>query len=519
MQTTQIAADHGVRFLLADKSLGDLCGEYVRAGPYFINGKLTSKNPRHLLGWLHSPMNNYRRLKSVAQLREHMSGVLVAMDPSIRRKRLRAEAEPDPAVRDIDNIAKSLKLRSSEVRQLVIACGDTIANLNADVISGVTSKICSQEAAAEVLGVDGRRFAALRKARLVKPLLRGFAGNPAKYDGEAIRCLIENLSVRTPTDGTHQQNLTLEQYQRVAQCSYATAVRRVLSGELPISGWDPTKRGLTAIFVLRPKIHRMRRTTLDVGHVTAGQAAARLCVQPDVVKNLVRLRVVAGKVKSGKAWSVNVQSLDKFAREFTPAKLFAEQLQCPLCKLPAKLQSLGVPIVFSTRQVGVTIVRRSDIARILPALRQGNDFAASFFSEMRARFLTSNYGHCLRWFEGESEATILGIGGRVRLLMTYQSQQPDTVATLLISSSVSEKMLALADETFQVLWRKSSIRARSGGRATISQSYPLEGLAGSQERTFDWLERCALSLRSVVAHPCKRQPACEPHAHSGSVSI
>ncbi|AGB48232.1 hypothetical protein Mesau_06013 [Mesorhizobium australicum WSM2073] len=500
-QSTQQAADRGLCFLLDGRSLIDLCSEYIRAGRFFIDGKLTSRKPTHVLGWLESPMRNQIHHKGIAPLRDCIRALLGELRPPARRKRVQINAEFD---RGVDVIAKSLRLRSSAVRQLAVACGQlTCRDLNADAIANMATRACSPETAAELLGVSDKRLATLRDSQLIQPLIKGCAGNPAKYDVEAIHSLIDQLSARYPTAGVPTAGLTLEQYQRKMLCSYPTVARQVLTGQLPISGLDLTKNGFSAILVPQPSVHRIRRTALDDGYVTAEQAAARLCVQPNVIKNLVKLRIIHGLEKGGKAWAVDVQSLERFASDFVPAKVLAERLQCPVCKLPARLQSLGISIAFSTRQIGVTIVRRSDVARVVPVSSDSSDLADQFFRAMRAYFLTSRYGHGLRWVEGESNAIILGIGGRVRLSVEYQAKQSATDATLVISSSASERKFALADDKFRALWPESTMGIRSGGRATVSQSCALDGQTSSHEPTFNWLESCALSLRSLVGQPCK----------------
>ncbi|RVA14649.1 hypothetical protein EN932_04235 [Mesorhizobium sp. M7A.F.Ca.US.002.01.1.1] len=501
IQSTQKAAAQGLCFLLEGRLLRDLCSSYLRSGRFFIDGKLTSRKPTHVLGWLESPMRNPIHHKGIAPLRDCIQDLLGELRPA-RRKCVQIDTEFD---RGVDVIAKSLKLRSSAVRQLAVACGQlTCRDLNADAIAKMATRACGPETAAELLGVNNKRLAILREAGLIQTLIKGCAGNPAKYDVEVIRSLVDRLNAQRSTAGIHKEGLTLEQYQRKTLSAYPTVVRQVLAGELPISGWDATKKGLSAIFVPRPSVHRVRRTTIEDGYVTAEQAAARLCVQPNVIKNLVKLRIIHGLEKGGKAWAVDVQSLKKFASDFVPAKILAGRLQCPVCKLPARLQSLGISIAFSTRQIGVTIVRRSDVARLVPVSSGGTDLADQFFRAMRARFLTSRYGHGVRWVEGERSAIILGIGGRVRLTVEYRVAQFATDATVLVASPVSERTLALADEKFRALWPESSIGIGVRGRATVSKSFALGGPACHQQ-TFDWLESCALSLRSLVGHPRKRQ--------------
>lgn len=505
----QAAAEDGITILKAGRSIDDLCREYLVSGSYYVNGDFASLKPTNVLGWLESPMRNKIHRAGIAPLAKRVTRALDELAPSRRRSAPRSD--PQKATWELKRkstaIAKVLNLRPFVVRELA-HWDDTsgqrsnllaTSELSVDSIARKAIRLCDADGAASIIGVSVEQFAALRDAGVVCPLIEGRSGHAARYDTRAIHSLLARVIEAVPTEENRTEGLTLEQYQRRTLRSFPAVLEEILSKKLAICGWDSDRQGLSAVLVGPPSTRRARRNVLHDGYVTAAQAAARLCVPTNVVKALVRLGEIRGAERCVKAWGIEVQSLEAFASVFVPANVHSQSLNCPVCKLPAMLKSMGVPIAFSTDQIGVTIVRRDEIDKLLP---QGSEpyrnvGIQELFRALQRHFLQSNYGHGMRWIDGESAALILGLGGRVRLSLRILSDG-DGALRLLLAGKVKGWTCHTADERLQALWPSRCVQVAPDGAATLQQEWLLESVGTSPERVFDWIEARALALRGLI---------------------
>jgi hypothetical protein len=429
LPSKQEAAETGYNYLAGGGNLKDLCNKYVKSSVHFGKDGFTTKDVSNNLGWLYYYVYG-RRSNSIRALRDILESLMLEGNGCRKIKR-----RISPTVHDqkIEELHALTGIGKHELQALT-ACNEHLEPVDgshkfqipsADEVVRRSNLLIGGDDVMILLGVSRKNIQSLRQEKILVPIVPAAGGKPAKYKRAEVRRLLE--LARPHPLWKSSRSLTIDQYLRKAQCSFASVISALLDGRIKCEAVDPVKTGLEAILISSENLprhsqerdFRPRRKQCDDTSINIFQAATLLKTTGGAVRRLIEIGALerADQESGGR---IDRLSLARFRSEYATPNLYSVALGCQPQWAQRSLLKLGVDVPSELKECGLHFVDRRETERALslklgeiPSIRN----TGTVFSALEEYLAVLPQAHRLLWHPSRSAASLVDAKRSFRVLV------------------------------------------------------------------------------------------------------